>query len=379
MGAVDEFASERDCLVLRAALVERIRREGPIPFRDFMETVLYHPQHGYYAHRLPFGPGGDYVTSPEVGPLFGVLVGRQLAQMWEIMGRPHPFQVVEVGAGRGTLARDLLSWARRARPDLFAALRYALADRSQTMAAAQERLLACAGLEVPATACLAPDSVEGCILSNELVDSFPVHRLFRRGGDLLEVYVTLDGDSFREELGPPSTPAIEDYFRRLGLWPGEGCYAEVNLEALDWMRRVGRALRRGFVLTFDYGYEASELYAPWRRDGTFLCFYRHRPSADPYSRLGWQDMTSHVDFTSLVQAGREAGLRPLGSASQADFLRRLGIEDALRVEGLDMEEALARRRIASELLDPAGLGRVRVLVQAKGIGPCRLRGLEEGT
>ncbi|HXG41940.1 MAG TPA: SAM-dependent methyltransferase [Dehalococcoidia bacterium] len=373
---MDEFAAPSDCLALRQAIIERIAREGPITFRDFMEMALYHPRHGYYAHRLPFGPQGDYVTSPEVGPLFGALVGRQLAEMWEAMGRPRPFQVVEMGPGRGTLARDILLWAQRARHDLFDALDYCLLERSEALQAAQELALACAGLQVRHLSCLAPDSIEGCIISNELVDSFPVHRVLVRDGRLWEIYVGCQGQGLGEEQGPPSTPALEGYFRRLGLWPGEGCYAEVNLEALDWVRSVGRALRRGFVITFDYGYEAEELYAPWRHQGTLLCFHRHRPSSDPYVRLGWQDMTSHVDFTSLVQAGRETGLQPLGMASQADFLVRLGIREALQVEGLDLEEAMARRRMAAELLDPAGLGRIRVLVQGKGIGPCRLRGLE---
>lgn len=376
---MDEFAPEEDCLPLRQAIVERIRREGRITFRDFMEMALYHPQHGYYLHRLPMGRQGDYVTSPEVGPVFGALVGRQLVEMWELLGRPSPFQVVEMGAGRGTLARDVLCWARRARPEFFAALQYCIVDRSEAMRAAQALLLSCAGLQVEHLASLATGSVEGCIVSNELVDSFPVHRVAMQAGRLQEVYVVWDGEAFREELGPPSAPALEEYFHRLGLWPGEGCYAEVNLEALAWMRDVARALRRGFVLTFDYGYEAQELYAPWRREGTLLCFRHHRPSADPYAHVGWQDMTSHVDFTSLVRAGREAGLEPLGLTTQARFLTALGIEDALRTEGLDMDGLMSRRRMVTELLDSAGLGRVRVLVQAKGVGPCRLRGLEEGT
>lgn len=379
MGAdMDEFAPEKDCLPLRQAIVERIRREGRISFRDFMEMALYHPQHGYYLHRLPMGRQADYVTSPEVGPIFGAMVGRQLAEMWEVMGCPQPFQVVEMGAGRGTLARDVLSWARRARPDFLACLRYTTVDRSEAMRAAQRRALACAGLEAEHLDALAPGSVEGCILSNELLDSFPVHRIIVQGGELREVYVTWDGERFREETGPPSSPALEGYFRRLGLWPGEGCYAEVNLEALSWMEGMGQALRRGFVLTFDYGYEAQDLYAPWRKDGTLLCFRQQRPSADPYTWLGWQDMTSHVDFTTLVWAGREVGLEPLGLTSQARFLTALGIEDSLRTDGLDMDEAMARRRMVTELLDPAGLGRVRVLVQGKGVGPCRLRGLEGG-
>jgi SAM-dependent MidA family methyltransferase len=145
------------------------------------------------------------------------------------------------------------------------------------------------------------------------------------------------------------------------------------------MRQVATALERGFVLTFDYGHEAAELYAPWRREGTLLCFYRHNPSSNPYARIGRQDMTAHVDFTSLVEEGRRHGLEPLGLTTQARFLAALGIGDALsRTPGaeLPLEEYYSRRRAVTELLDSAGLGRIRVLVQTKGVSGCRLRGLE---
>jgi SAM-dependent MidA family methyltransferase len=145
------------------------------------------------------------------------------------------------------------------------------------------------------------------------------------------------------------------------------------------MRDAGRALRRGFVLTFDYGYEAEELYAPWRSDGTLLCFYRHNPSSDPYARVGRQDITSHVDLTTVRHAGEEAGLQTLGMISQSEFLANLGIADALTPLGegdANLEEYYARRRAVSELIDPAALGRIRVLAQAKGVGHPHLTGLE---
>jgi SAM-dependent MidA family methyltransferase len=147
------------------------------------------------------------------------------------------------------------------------------------------------------------------------------------------------------------------------------------------MEEVGRALACGFVLTFDYGYPAEELYAPWRRDGTLLCFYRHNPSTDPYARLGRQDMTAHVDFTTLVETGRRQGLEPLGITTQTRFLAALGIGAGLsRAAGdqpLALEEYYARRRAVLELIDTAGLGRIRVLIQEKGVGPCELWGLVE--
>ncbi|HEU5320617.1 MAG TPA: SAM-dependent methyltransferase, partial [Methylomirabilota bacterium] len=179
---------------------------------------------------------------------------------------------------------------------------------------------------------------------------------------------------FVEEAGPPSTPELAAYFEPLGLLPGEGCTAEVNLAAVQWMRRAARALRSGFLLTFDYGHEAADLYARWRRDGTLLCFYRHNPSGDPYARLGQQDITSHVDFTTLRRAGEEAGLRTIGLVSQSEFLSNVGIAEAMTpaAEGeTDLEAYYARRRAVSELLDPAGLGRIRVLLQARGVGDAR--------
>jgi len=399
VSAVDEFESTAENPLLVAEIRARLEREGRITFRDFMEMALYHPQHGYYrSPREKMGRAGDYLTSPEVHPLFGHMVGRQLAEMWEVMGSPARFDLLEMGAGNGLLARDILLWARRLQPAFFEALCYRIAETSPALAERQRHTLEALGLrlrrkvawehsEAPAAG-----SVSGCVLSNELVDSFPVHRVAVEGGELREVYVVWRGSRFEEDLGPPSTPELGAYFERLGLLPGEGCRAEVNLAALDWMRQVAAALARGFVLTFDYGHEAAELYAPWRRDGTLLCFYRHNPSSDPYARIGKQDMTAHIDLTSLVEEGRRHGLELLGSTSQARFLAALGIGEALatlsgppvrqagrqaRTPGaeLPLEEYYARRRAVIELLDSAGLGRIRVLVQGRGVGPRPLRGL----
>jgi len=393
VSTVDEFESTAENPLLVAEIRARLEREGRMTFRDFMEMALYHPRHGYYhSPREKMGSAGDYLTSPEVHPLFGHMVGRQLAEMWEVMGSPARFNVLEMGAGNGLLARDILRWAQRLHPAFLKALTYRIAETSPALVERQRHTLEALGLpagqaglpegkvtwepgEAPAAG-----SVSGCILSNELVDSFPVHRVAVEGGKLLEVYVVWQESRFQEELRPPSTPELGAYFERLGLLPGEGCRAEVNLAALVWVRQVAAALARGFILTFDYGHEARDLYAPWRRDGTLLCFYRHNPSPDPYARVGKQDMTAHVDFTSLVEEGRRHGLEPLGITTQSRFLAALGIGEALTPAPgaeLSLEEYYARRRAVSELLDPAGLGRIRVLVQAKGVGPCALRGLAE--
>jgi len=377
-----EFEPATENAALKEAIVARIRSEGALPFRDFMDAALYHPQHGYYrSRREKMGREGDYLTSPEVSPIFGVLLGRQLREMWQAMGEPRRFDVVEAGAGTGRLAHDILRWARSHAQEFRAALAYTIVEVSDALTGRQRETLADEGCDVRWCAEL-PDAIEGCLLSNELLDSFPVHRMSVREGAPLEVFVGWDGDRFVEELRPPSTPELETYFSCLGLRPGEDCFAEVNLAALEWMRQAGRALRSGFLLTLDYGYEAPDLYAPWRRDGTLLCFYRHNAAADPYARLGRQDITSHVDFTSLRREGEESGLRTLGLISQSEFLTHLGIAEAMAPPGegdVDLEEYYARRRAVSELIDPAALGRIRVLIQTKGVREAPLTGLRGGS
>jgi SAM-dependent MidA family methyltransferase len=365
---------------LKAAIISAIDDAGgALPFRDFMELALYHPTLGYYTSRRDvIGRAADYLTSPELTPLFGAMLGRQLREMWERLGQPGRFAAVEAGPGTGTLARDVLAWAARSAPAFAAALRYTLVETSPALNERQRATLAAEGFDAEWRDGL-PSGVTGCIFSNELLDAMPVHRVAVEDGALREVYVTRDGDGFGEELRD-THPDVAAYFGALALSPGEGCRAEVNLEAPRWIAAAAAALERGYLITFDYGYAAEDLYASWRTDGTLLCFYRHNPSADPYTRIGRQDITSHVDFTTIRRSGENAGLQTLGLTSQAAFLSALGIGEALQPpagERPDMEEYFARRRAVTDLIDPGGLGRVKVLVQAKAAaGP--LTGLSAG-
>ena len=374
-----EFESVTENAALKTAIADAVAdAAGALPFRDFMEMALYHPTLGYYTSRRDvIGRSADYLTSSELTPLFGAMLGRQLREMWERLDRPDRFDAVEAGPGTGVLARDVLGWAARTAPDLAAALRYTLVETSPTLAERQQTTLAAEGFEAQWRDDL-PSTVSGCIFSNELLDAMPVHRVAVEDGALREVYVTRDGDGFGEELRDPH-PDVAAYFGALGLLPGEGCHAEVNLEAPRWIASAAGALDRGYVLTFDYGYEAGDLYAGWRAEGTLLCFYRHNPATDPYARIGRQDITSHVDFTTIRRSGEDAGLTTLGLTTQAEFLGALGIGEALQPpagERPQMEEYFARRRAVTDLIDTGGLGRVKVLVQAKAAaGP--LSGLSD--
>lgn len=367
---MSEFEPATENAALKQAIVSRIEREGGISFREYMKMALYHPNLGYYTtERETMGRAGDYVTSPEASPFFGAMLGRQLREMWERLGRPAAFEAVEAGAGSGALARDILAWASRSAADFAAALCYTIVERNDRLAERQRARLAAEGLADAARWSEdLPAGITGVIFSNELLDAMPVHRVSVRNGDLREIYVTWDGSRFAEELREPSAEVVR-YFDRLGVRPAEGATAEANPAAIGWVDAAARSLDRGYLMTIDYGYEAEELYASWRRDGTLLCFYRHNPSTDPYARIGRQDMTSHVDFTSVCRAGEDAGLKTLGNVSQSEFLENLGIAEAMRPpEAGELEEYFARRRAVTELIDPGALGRIRVLIQAKGAG-----------
>ena len=324
-----------------------IEAKGRITFAEFMALALYGPG-GYYtggeANRI--GAAGDFFTSPHAHPTFGALIALQLEQMWRLLGCPERFDVVEAGAGGGRLARDVTDFAPALDDNFGAAVAYQ---------------------EVEGYGSELPDGFTGCLLSNELFDAFPVHRVRMVEGELREVYVTLSEDEqFVEALGEPSTPRLASRLAAESVELGEGWAAEVSLEAKDWMREAASRLDRGYAITIDYGDPAERLYSERRRNGTLRAHYQHTASDGPYARVGRQDLTAHVDFTALIAAGEAVGLIPVTLMTQREFLTNLGAEvlmDAIaRSDGPKQADLKGLR----SLLDPAGLGGFRVLVQAKG-------------
>jgi SAM-dependent MidA family methyltransferase len=364
------LGSETDNAGLRSAIDTEIRSAGRIPFRRFMEMALYQPADGYYmSSNNRIGRAGDYVTSPEITPLFGYAVARQIAELWRALDRPASFAITEYAAGSGRLAWDILRWTEARDKAFYDALTYQLVERSPERIREQTNTLAA---YIESGKCIAscdPPSraAAGCVLANELLDSFPVHRVVVHNRTLEEIFVTLRDGAFVEELGPLSTAAIAEYFRRLDLLPGEDCVAEVNLEMSDWLSEAADRITHGYILLLDYGFSARRLYAGWRRKGTLLCYHRHDPGEDPYRRVGRQDMTAHVDFTSLLGAAARLGLTEAGVTSQARFLSALGIESSTRMTDAksDLLEYYARRRAVEMLVDSSGLGQIKAVLLAK--------------
>lgn len=349
-----------------------------------MGLCLYHPEFGYYLRgRERTGVAGDYFTSSDLHPIFARLMARQAAEMWEALGGPSRFTWVEMGAGRGLFARDFLGWVKRALPDFAAALEYvAIEPGAQQRAQVRERL-AEEGLESAVRLAASLEELElvsGCFFSNELVDAFPVAMVTRVGGHLKEIYVTREGDELRERSGPISRPEIAAAAARYADRLEEGQRVEVNLQAIQWIRSVAEKLVRGFVVTIDYGDLAERLYAGDRPCGTLMSYRGHVASEDLYSAPGECDLTAHVNFSALIDAGRDAGLELAGFTTQERFLMALGEENEfadLYDAGQTEVERLQARLKLKRLIYPEGMGNIfKVLMQQRDVAAPKLTGLK---
>ena len=365
-----------------------IQQHGRITFARFMQVCLYSPNGGFFSDRSDW-ISNHFGTAPGSHPVFGALIARQLEQMWTLMGEPPVFHVVEVGSGDGVLAQSIVDACRRTTPRFADALGYVAADYRPRLPLSPCNIFdwprewrtresfSRAGTSpaiqfIKGEGLRAFRNVSGCILCNELIDNFPVHRYAVLDGRVREVFVSLQGESFTEVLDEPSTPRIEARLAGLGLRLPEGYRGEVNLAMEDWVSQLSEVLKSGFVLTLDYGDLAAELYSPQNASGTVVCYNRHTAGDDPYSLVGQQDITCQVDFTSLIRLGERHGLDTVGYLQQRQFLDNLGISSYLAE--LDNQEMSAARkelnRIAiMSLVDPEDYGSFKVLAQSREMDP----------
>jgi SAM-dependent MidA family methyltransferase len=377
-------------------IIDTIHRQGPVSFRDFMEMALYYPEQGYYTsfEGDRVGASGDFYTSAYLTRLFGEMIAGQLEEMWRILDC-QPFTVVEFGAGTGLLCRDILMRLRE-NAELFRSLQYVIIEKSAPMRCREQSLLAAEGLLYKLrweSAIEAVSPVNGCILSNELVDNFAVHQVVMED-ELMEVFVGYE-NGFVEMLRPASSE-LRDYLRDLQVTLPRGFRTEINLEATRWIGEVAAALGRGFVITIDYGNSSSGLYNS--SEGTLTCYRQHRVNHNPYECIGEQDITSHVNFSALDHWGRKGGLDYCGFTSQTRFLQGLGLNRRLQqlevagaAAGFSSEGSrsdgnpgpgsrdaaareMASRQLYTLLVDMGN--KFKVLIQRKGIGRPFLSGLQ---
>jgi len=379
-----------------------------------MELALYDPAVGYYARAAQrSGRAGDFFTSVDVGPLFGELLATQIAEMATILqstaepakhgekefisansasSAVSAFDLVEAGAGNGRLSADILRAVRDRHPDLYPHVRLHLVEASAAARDAQLATLGDVRDRLSSASGLLPESFEGVLVANELLDAFPVHQVVMRENGLKEVYVAdapkREGGQPRDRgperaalrviEGPPSTPALQAYIDRLGITLEPGWRVEINLRAVDWIRDAAQRLARGFIILIDYGHEARDLYSASHAQGTLTTFSGHRTDvaqgAAPWLvHPGEQDITAHVDFTSVRDAAEAAGLTTIAFLDQTYFV--LGLVSAWN--GAALAE---RARALKTLLVPGGLGSThKVMIFGKAVGTPALLGCSFGT
>jgi SAM-dependent MidA family methyltransferase len=364
-------------LAISERLLARIQGEivqagGRIPFDRFMELALYAPELGYYtAGSRKFGEAGDFITAPEISPLFAQCLARQTR---EVLGRLEGGDILEFGAGSGVFAADLLQELEHlnALP-----AQYLIMELSPDLQQRQRQTLA---RRVPALISRVrwlqrlPEAFHGLVLANELLDAMPVSR-FRitpRGPE--ESFVAQDARGLRETFEEPTTPglveAVQVLETDLGPLPS-GYVSELNLRQGPWLQALAQTMRRGAVLLIDYGYPQSEYYHSQRSTGTLMCHYRQRAHPDPFRWVGLQDITSHVDFSALARDGHRVGLELAGYTTQAHFLLASGLDEILT--GSDPDHLSRHMQLvqgAKRLTLPSEMGeRFKVIGFVTGIDP----------
>lgn len=356
---------------LSEIIIQRIKTNGPISFCEFMEMALYFPESGYYnSSEKKIGKTGDFYTSPVLSALFGKMIGKQLEEMWYLLER-KPFTIVEFGAGTGALCYDILEHLK-ANPAMYNELRYCIIEKSTTLRERQKSLLR---EKVSWYNSIDEISeINGCILSNEVLDNFAVHKVIMKE-KLMEIFVDYD-NGFKEILRPASDELQNYFYEQNIVLPKDYC-TEVNLQAIQWLKEIASALNAGFVLTIDYGFAAGNLYSSKRSEGTLVCYSNHGVNNLPYDHIGGQDITAHVNFSALNIWGEKSGLKCTGFTTQDHFLRSLGLVNYLRKLEMENKDEKNKELIfqINKLLMDMG-NKFKILIQHKGIKTKVLTGMQ---
>jgi SAM-dependent MidA family methyltransferase len=373
---------------LRQIIEQEIRERGPIPFSRYMDLCLYHPALGYYSRNAEqFGKAGDFYTSSDVHAVFGRLLARQFEEIWRMLGSPAQIEIMELGPGRGLFAQDVLDWSEKKFPQFFHAVRYTLREGSPQL---RERLqlnlrhhfdsgkaaLCSAKLSSacgpPHKGTLIPD-VPVIVFANEFFDAFPVEILSQQGA----LRISAHEGRFAETWVPPSAEELE-FLDRYSVHPEPGERIEVPLLAHRYMARLAASIPRGIVMVIDYGYTRREQLAG-RHRGTLMGYRQHSATANPYEAPGEQDLTAHVNFTSLSAAAEESGMQCEPLLTQSQFLMGIGEPNQFAYAFEDCRMPQERAKVALQLkhlVTPAGMGEsFHVLVATKGLAPAQVEGL----
>ncbi len=348
---------------LEHLIKKQILSGGPTTFADFMNLAHYHPEFGYYrSGKVKIGKNGDFYTSPHVSAAFGEVIGMFIEKAIGFLDTPR-FSILELGAGKGYLALDILNYLST-KPKLYRSINYVIIDKNngnkcKTMLQNHEDKI-----KIFNNISELENSFSGIVISNELFDSLPFHRVIYRNGKFNEIYVDHKNSEFKETIGALSSEKIKDYLDSYDLEPVESKQIEVNLLAEEVLKDITKYMDTGYILTIDYGYLSEEYFNNQRINGTFRCFQNHSLNEDPYKNIGRQDITADVDFTNLIRIGIQIGLNKVKYTTQGQFLVDWGI---LKIVERDVKEQGNINSIKN-LFMPSMMGNYfKVLLQSKNV------------
>jgi len=354
----------------------QIRDFGPITFAEFMELALYHTQYGYYlSSNGRIGKEGDFYTSPHVHSAFGKVLANFIMKSFDILDE-EKVTIIELGAGKGLLAIDILTHIKSNNPEQYDRSNYYIVEQSDHSKNESRKTLIDHSHKIKWLSSLDEienEKVTGVVISNELIDALSFHRAKFMNGNLSEIYVSVENDDITETTGKSSSRDLEVYFKDIDIQFREGQEFEINLLAEKLLREIDGILKKGFILTVDYGYLASELFSPERMKGTYKCIYKHSINESPYINIGEQDITAHVDFSNLIRAGKSLKINKVQYTTQGQFLVDWGILDLIN-RGIEEKSSQLRSfekeiQAIKNLFLPELMGdKFKVLIQEKNLG-----------
>lgn len=361
---------------LSQKIIEKIKKDGPVTFEAFMNMVLYHSELGYYTSQIQrLGKEGDFYTSSHLHPVFGKMIGMQIEEMWETMGWPSDFKIIEMGAGAGYLCNDMLGYLKKR--DIFNSLTYIIVEINPFVIEAQKKMLSEYTDKVKWVLSLKGlQKIKGCIFSNELLDAFPVH-LIEMDEIIKEIYIDQEDGRFVEIKREIDNNSIKQYLKEFSIELPKGYRTEINLRIKDWLREINSLLIEGFIFTIDYGYPSWDYYSEERNRGTLLCYHKHQVTEDPLQNIGEQDITAHVNFSSVKKWGEEMGIKTIGFCQQGTFLISLGIDKEIANLFENSKDYVFEAARIKKLILPGTMGEThKVLIQYKGNGSPKLKGFQ---
>lgn len=340
----------------------KIKHEGKITFADFMDIALYNSNYGYYNCKNRVGASGDYYTSPIVHPAFGSIICKQLFSMWIALKKPSPFYLIEIGANNDRLVRDIREFAKSINKIFFNNLECIIIDRSKIFEShkSPENFHTIISNTIPLK------NISGCILSNEFFDALPVNKFQIKKNNITEIYLTIENNALKEIHSPPSNTAlyksiIEIYSESLVNYIGE-----INLSIKQIIKNFSNVLNNGFIITIDYGDTTEKLVKKYK-NSSIQTYSTHTKGDNPYTKIGKQDITSDVNFSHLIMAGKNYHFNPIYYANQSDYLKTNGINHWINQLNKESDNTTKTKNLAAiyDLLNPSGLGSLKILIQEK--------------